>query len=543
MFTRITRLHASAVQYAKNVRPIYVVVVALGLVGQVALMRIGAFDLLYEYTRAHEHYELDEWLSLFAVLTVVFLAFLIIRASDLKREVAQRIAAEETANRLARHDPLTGVANRRLFNEELTRRIDAAAAKGERLAVLFLDLDRFKVINDTEGHDWGDRVLRITADRVRATIRPQDFVARLGGDEFAALVRVSNEEDIIRLAERFLIAIEAPIGWQGKEVAITASLGIAVYPTDGAAADVLLQRADIAMYQAKAAGRNTHAFFDPVMDHALHERRILEQELKEAISSDQIIPHYQPVIALETGKIVGFEALARWQHPTRGLLPPDQFIPLAEDSRLIGELFGRVLRRACEDARSWGPEIYLAVNVSPMQLSDGGLPQEVMGILQEQKFPPQRLELEITESAVLDNAHAKLILPLLKQHGIRISLDDFGTGYSSLSNLQELPFDRIKIDRSFLLKQNGSQNLRIIDAVISLSHSLGLMTVAEGIETSQDATWLARKHCEFGQGYYFSQPIPACDVNALLQSGCLLGRETKATAAITLPSGSSRVAV
>ena len=319
------------------------------------------------------------------------------------------------------------------------------------------------------------------------------------------------------LLNDFLQAIEKPIVCEGIEVVTTASIGIAVYPNDGETANTLLQNADIAMYQAKARGRNVHAFFDRALDESVRQSRELELDLQCAIRNGQIIPFYQPIISFATGGIAGVEALARWQHPTKGLIGPDKFISLAEDTGQVSDLFVAILKKACLDARGWG-SITVAVNVSPTQFSDLGLVGQIFQVLKETGFPIASLDLEVTESAVLDNNKAKAVLGILKRNGARISLDDFGTGYASLSCLNDLPFDKIKIDRSFLrARERSSKNERLVASIISLSHTLGLTTIAEGVESTEDAAWLIRNNCEFGQGYYFSPPVSAEQLSGLLK--------------------------
>jgi diguanylate cyclase (GGDEF)-like protein len=502
-----------------SIRPAYLVIAAAAIVLQVSLFAVDAFDSIYDFSRRHESWQLDEFFTVFFVLTLVFAAVLAVRANDMRREIIRRKEAERNAELLARHDSLTGLANRRLFEEEFDRRIAGYRASDARMAVMLLDLDRFKAVNDTYGHRAGDRLLREVADRLVDAVRPQDFVARLGGDEFALLISDANEQDVVfRIAKRVLATIAEPFVTDSYRGDVTVSVGIAIYPGDGKDTDTLMQRADAAMYQAKASGRNTYAVFNKELDKLVRQRLEVELQLRDAIREGRIFAHYQPLIDLTTHKVVGFEALARWRHPTRGIVGAEEFIAIAEDAGLIGDIFSAVLHEACQNSRDWDPDLSLAVNVSPTQFRDPRLADRIFSILEETGVAPERLEIEITESAlVVDVEATKRTIEGLKAKGIRIVLDDFGTGYSSLRHLHELPFDKIKIDQSFVRRLGADEESRkIIDSIIGLSHALGLITVAEGIETDQEAAWITEHGSELGQGFLFSRPVSAEDIPELI---------------------------
>lgn len=453
------------------------------------------------------------------MLSLALLAILLVRNGDLKREISRRKYAEATAARLARRDALTGLPNRRLLQEEFDRRIYGARVGDERLGVMLLDLDRFKLVNDNYGHSAGDRLLQAVADRITHVLRPDDFLARLGGDEFAILVSSKvNEDPLFRIAQRILTAVAVPFEAQGVATDVTVSIGIAVYPTDGDTAEILLQRADQAMYQAKSSGRNTYALFDKALDRVLHQRMELEAEFRRALSANEIAPYYQPLFDLISMKPVGVEALARWNHPTRGLLAAQEFVGIAEDAGLVGDMFARLLRQVCADANTWPVPLPVAVNVSATQFRDVRLADKVIAVLDEGGLSPERLEIEITETALLVDAETtRRILTALKERGVRISLDDFGTGYASLRQLRELPFDKVKIDQSFVQRlENDEESRKIVSSVIGLGKALGLETIAEGIESREEADWVREHGCDFGQGYLFSRPLKASCVASLL---------------------------
>lgn len=451
-------------------------------------------------------------------------AFDVFRANALELQKAHEAtrAAQEEALALARHDALTGLPNRRLFFAELDAAIARTKDSASVCSVLLIDLDRFKSINDLQGHPIGDLVLCEVAGRLSEAIRREDTVARLGGDEFAIVADAvdgrSYTDRTIHLARRLLRAIEKPIQVGDTSVTIGASIGIATCPADGSDPDALLRAADIAMYRAKHEGRGTFRFFEGSMDKELRDEAAFEAELRQAIAEGQIRPAYQPLIDMKDQKVYGFEILARWQHPERGAIPPDRFIPLAEQLGLISDLTWSVLRQACRDAVGWPKDIQLSLNISPTQLKDPALPMQLLSVLNEEGFRPSRLEIEVTETALIsDLPTAKAILTALQVVGIKVSLDDFGTGYSSLYHLRELKFDKVKIDRSFVQSmEENADSEKIVDAILSLARNLGLPAVAEGIENRAVIQHLIGKGCDYGQGYYFGKAMPADEATQAL---------------------------
>ena len=427
-------------------------------------------------------------------------------------DVTERRRAETQIAYMAHHDALTGLANRVLLRE----RIQAALSDGRDrpLAVLCLDLDRFKAVNDTLGHPVGDAVLRIAASRLNTCIREADTVARLGGDEFA-IVAVLAPLDASALAARIVEEISQPYHLDGQRIVIGISIGIALAPADGGDPDALLKNADLALYRAKAQGRNTYRFFEPEQDLCLTERYTLEQDLRRAIGAREFEVHYQPICNIETGRKTSMEALVRWRHPVHGLIPPDRFIPLAEETGLINALGELVLRQACADAVNWPPSTKVAVNLSPTQFQNPDLVSQVATILADSGLPVRRLELEITETVLLQRSHDNLrTLQELSALGISIALDDFGTGYSSLSYLRLFRFDMIKIDRSFVGEMAQMEaSAAIVCAVANLGRSLDIITVAEGVETEEQLTLLRAAGCTQAQGYLLGRPVPAADLS------------------------------
>jgi diguanylate cyclase (GGDEF)-like protein len=442
-------------------------------------------------------------------------------AETLEQAHEETRIAREQAQTLARHDALTGLPNRRVLAAELLSVINHAKNDPATYMVLIVDLDRFKPVNDLQGYPVGDVVLCEVARRLRQTVRREDIVARLGGDEFAIIARSDQpaySEGAMLLATRVLGAIREPIIVGEGRVEVDASIGIASCPADGLDPESLLHAADIAMYRAKRDGRGTFRFFAPSMVEELRAQAALEEELKTAIATGAITPNYQPLVDLRDRNVYGFEILSRWNHPERGAIPPDVFIPLAEQLGLIPALTSSVLRQACRDSADWGENIHLALNISPVQLKDSLLPTKILAILKEESFSASRLEVEMTETALVsDIKTAKNILASFQSLGIKIALDDFGTGYSSLYHLRELNFDKVKIDRSFVQSmEHNSESEKIVDAILSLARSLGLPTVAEGIETPVVLRHLADKGCEYGQGYYFGKAMTAEKAKGML---------------------------
>ncbi|PVM93922.1 putative bifunctional diguanylate cyclase/phosphodiesterase [Caulobacter endophyticus] len=434
-------------------------------------------------------------------------------------DIAERKRAEAQIARLAHYDPLTELPNRLLFHKDLSDALARAARREDLVAVHCVDLDRFKVVNDTLGHPVGDALLKAAAERLRACVRDGDTVARLGGDEFAVVqMGLSDLSGATRLAARIVEALEAPFDLLGHQVVIGGSVGVTVSPDDGHDCDELLKKADMALYRAKADGKGTFHFFERAMDEQLQARRALELDLRKALAEGQFELFYQPLFDLEADRVTGCEALLRWFHPERGMVSPGEFIPLAEEIGLIGALGDWVLRAACDEAARWPQHVRLAVNLSPAQFRDRRLAATVVQALAASGLPAERLELEITESVLLqDSASNMAILHDLKALGVRISMDDFGTGYSSLSYLRSFPFDKIKIDQTFVRDiLDDADALAIIKAVLDLGASLGITTTAEGVESEEQLHELRRQGCGEIQGYFISRPKPAVEIAALL---------------------------
>ena len=424
-------------------------------------------------------------------------------------DVTERVANEARISHLAHHDALTDLPNRSAFNAALAERLERAQEASTSFAVLSLDLDRFKDVNDVFGHPVGDMMMRAAAERLVAEADGA-FVARIGGDEFMILMPDDiRREEVLSLAERVVEAIGKELEVDDFLSHVGLSIGIAVYPDDGVDAATLLANADSALYRAKREGRGRVCFFETEMDRELRDRRLLQHDLRQAVEQNQLMVYFQPQARMD-GEIIGFEALVRWNHPTRGFVPPDQFIPLAEDNGLIIAIGEWVLREACREAASWPRPLQVAVNLSPVQFQAGDLERSIHQILLETGLSPTRLEVEITEGVLIgDFTRALNLLRRLKALGIRIAMDDFGTGYSSLSYLQSFPFDKIKIDRSFISKLEATpQSAEIVRAVLGLAHALHIPVVAEGVETDAQRAFLEYEACEEMQGYLIGRPEP-----------------------------------
>ena len=455
--------------------------------------------------------------SIVGVLLLVLITYIAVR-------IAQRITLEltnskEEAHRLALHDALTGLPNRSFLAAHMAKALAQAHEQDAMAAVLCLDLDRFKQVNDTLGHPVGDALLSAVADRLRGCIRECDTVVRLGGDEFAIVqVSLARVEEAGILAQRVIDALSEPYDLEGHQVMISTSVGIALAPIDTSDAGELLKMADIALYRAKADGRGLFRVFERGMDTRLQARRELELDLRRAENLKQFELHYQPLIDVVSGKVCGLEALIRWRHPERGMVGPDEFIPLAEETGLISSIGAWVLYQACADAMSWPAHVKIAVNVSAAQFKGSSLVAAVVDAIEDSGISPERLELEITETALLADASATLaILHDLRAKGVRIAMDDFGTGYSSLGYLRSFPFDKIKIDRSFVREIETSTDCKaIVRAVTGLGLNLGISTTVEGVETAAQLEYIRSEGCDQAQGYLFSRPVPAHDVSNLL---------------------------
>jgi diguanylate cyclase (GGDEF)-like protein/PAS domain S-box-containing protein len=428
-------------------------------------------------------------------------------------DVSDRKYAEDTIRRLALYDPLTELPNRRLLSERLQQAQMRSQRDGASFALLYLDLDRFKTVNDTLGHGVGDHLLKSAALRFQSCLRDTDTLARLGGDEFAILAEeIMQDEDVVTLVERLLASMVAAFDIAGHHLFISTSIGISVFPTDTGDTETLLRNADVAMYDAKANGKNTFRFFNPALDKMATERLTLETGLREALDRGELFLEYQPKQDTASGRIFGMEALLRWRHPQLGLIGPNKFIPLAEEIREIDRIGSWVVRTACEQTLAWrneGLDLTVSVNLSPLQFLRGNLDETIMAVLKASGLPAEALELEITESALMDNPdQARAVMMSIRTQGPTFSIDDFGTGYSSLSHLKLFPISTLKIDRSFVRDITQDENDRsIAAAVIALGRSMNLKVIAEGVETAEQQQLLTELGCHSIQGYYLARPL------------------------------------
>jgi diguanylate cyclase (GGDEF)-like protein/PAS domain S-box-containing protein len=449
------------------------------------------------------------------------------RATVVVRDITERLDSQEQMWRLAHFDDLSGLPNRLLFRQLLEQALIDAGRSRKSLALLLIDLDRFKLINDTLGHDAGDEVLREVTARLRQCLGETDIISRFGGDEFAALIRDIGDADAARsAASRVLAAVDKPYRINGDEYHLSASIGISTFPGDSADATALLRNAELAMYRAKDQGKNNFQFHSPQMNARSFEYVVLERFLRRAIEQDEFLIHYQPQVEVVSGRLTGAEALLRWNHPGMGMMQPDKFIPLAEETGLIVPIGRIVMMRACVAARRWQEfglaGFRVAVNLSPRQFVQSELVADVRHILDDTGLPPESLELEITESMVMENPdRAAAILHELRAVGVKLAIDDFGTGYSSLGYLKRFPVDTLKIDRSFIKDVPAdADDVAITHAVIAMGRSLRLTTVAEGVETAAQAEFLATHGCDMMQGYLISRPLPLDDMDKFLAQKC-----------------------
>jgi diguanylate cyclase (GGDEF)-like protein/PAS domain S-box-containing protein len=437
-------------------------------------------------------------------------------------DITEQRQSEVKIEYMAHHDALTDLANRVLLNDRLEQAL-GRVQHSEMVAVHHLDLDQFKAVNDTFGHPCGDKLLRTVAERLRGLVGEADTIARMGGDEFVIVqATIADPADATSLAQAVIEALSEPYDIiDGQQAVIGVSIGISVGPGDGSNPDKLLRNADLALYRAKSDGRGTFRFFEPVMDLQMQTRRVLEQDLRKALPSGEFELYYQPVVNLASKEISGFEALIRWNHPSKGMISPADFIPLAEEIGFIVPMGEWVIRQACATAAQWPDNLHVAVNISAIQFRSPGLMQVIVSALAASGLAPTRLEIEITESVLLHNKEATLaVLHQLRALGIRIAMDDFGTGYSSLTYLQSFPFDKIKIDRSFVKNiTENSSSLNIVRAVAALANGMGMTATAEGVETAEQLHSIASEGCTEMQGFLFSRPLPVAEIERQFLSG------------------------
>ncbi|WP_164738597.1 putative bifunctional diguanylate cyclase/phosphodiesterase [Aquabacter cavernae] len=456
----------------------------------------------------------------FAALSQIGPALLLFRLiRRLDRARIDVIKAREEADALARYDPLTGLPSRRMLREHMRKRL-AVSAGSTGYALLLIDIDRFKIITDLHGLQMGDKLLLEIANRMKRLLPSDAVAARVSGEEFAVFMpRPRSVEPLGKLAQQLISHLSANYQFESLEVRLGATVGIAVTPENGTDEGEVMRSAETALYRAKR-NAGSYRFFEPALDQELKQSRRLQRDLQSAITSNAIVPHYQPLVRLKDGAVVGFEVLARWNHPMQGFISPEVFISIAEDTGLIGPLTQSILKRACQDAAQWPERLKIAVNLSAMQLKDTALPDQILRTLKSHNFPPQRLEIEITETALVDDDKtANAILTRFRAMGIDVALDDFGTGYSSLQNLRTFPVTKLKIDKSFVRSMNTDANAKkLISGILALSRSLGISTTAEGIEKAAEAKYLNSVDCDFGQGYCFAKPMQAEDVPRFLNT-------------------------
>ena len=468
----------------------------------------------------------DRALAAALVLNVALILFGWRRYKDLNREIRERTEAEQRARYLADTDPLTGFLNRRALLATGQRQIANAIAEKRQVALFLLDLDHFKTVNDIHGHVAGDRVLQVAAERISAVLPPNATKARLGGDEFVAMLvfEPAARADIDALAAELVMVLDNNVTHDAQQIRVGASLGISLASDASVTMETMVRQADIAMYHCKDEGRNRFCWFEAGMEMAVQVRNQIETGIRDGMPRGEFVPHFEPQVDIASGRLIGFEMLMRWESPEYGMIPPERFIPVAEESGLIGELSLQVIREAMEIAKRWDPSIMLAVNISPQQLKDPWFSQKLTKLLVEIGFPAAQLEVEITESSLFENLPlVRSIVTSLKNQGVSLSLDDFGTGYSSLSHLRALPFDRIKIDRSFVAAMRGSPDAQaIVVAIVRLGESLSMPITAEGVEDEATAIELTRLGCSKGQGWYFGRASSAADTERLLADRGLL---------------------
>jgi diguanylate cyclase (GGDEF)-like protein len=490
-------------------------------VATIAYLSAHFFDLprrIFALALNYQHWEMDDLLFVCLALSVTGPIYGIRRYRDFTREMRGRLRAEREARMLSGHDHLTGLPNGRFFAERLDECL-VDMNEGDRAATLVVDIDGFKRVFDLHGHVVGDKILIDFAGRTAALLREGVILARTGGDAFAiAMPRIDSLDDPAGLARRIVVAMSEAFSINGITVNIGVSIGIAIAPDDGMTSTALIQRSERALYRAKGEDRSSIRFFEPDMDAHVDRRIVIEGQLRKAVEKDAIALNYQPLVSLDDNVIVGFEALARWNDDVLGDISPEVFIPLAEEIGLIGALGDQLFRRACADVRDWPGHVFMAFNVSAIQLRDAGLAPRILAVLEEYGISPPRLEVEITESALVDHVDdARFAMEHLRGHGVHIVLDDFGTGYATLAQLLSFPLDKIKIDRRFVthvVKDHDS--LVVVRAIVGLANGFGLTCTAEGIEDAEQLSCLKRNGCTQGQGYWFGHAVPATDIAALL---------------------------
>ncbi|WP_242482186.1 putative bifunctional diguanylate cyclase/phosphodiesterase [Thiocystis violacea] len=445
----------------------------------------------------------------------------IINFVEIFSDISNTKAAQAQIDFLAHHDALTGLPNRSLFHERLSHALAGGRRESKTVALLFIDLDRFKTVNDTLGHPAGDELLREASRRMMGVLRETDTLARIGGDEFVVLLEAqSSAPDVARVARKLLTVLSEPMRVSGQTLVVTASIGVSLYPGDGDDADTLIRHADRAMYEAKQQGRNDVQFFTPALTAGAFERLMLENALRLAVERDELVLHYQPQLDLKSGRLSGVEALVRWRHPELGLIPPDRFIPLAEEIGVIGEIGAWVWRSACRQLAAWdgaGLQVpRVSINLSVKEIEHLGVVERMARMLRTNRLASRRVELEVTESLLMrDPERSCSVLTALKDLGVELAVDDFGTGYSSLAYLKRLPLDRLKIDQSFVHDIGHDTNDEaIVRAVVALARSLGLETVAEGVEEAHQAAFLEREGCCLAQGYLYAKPLAVAELAA-----------------------------
>jgi diguanylate cyclase (GGDEF)-like protein len=519
-----TRLAVSGQQKQERNEALYSVIMFAAIVmlvvigGQVGLQALRTF---LGYSQGTDPVMVTIFLLNIAIILLTWR-----RTNALSDEILVYRQAEVRAQHLAMTDPLTHLFNRRAIKEKTSELSARASRRGKSVAFLMIDLDGFKKINDIFGHDSGDLLLREIADRMRDVVPPSSVIARLGGDEFGICMMFEPEypETVDHIAEDLVETLARPVPMGDSAQTVTASIGISRPERDCDSTDMLMRRADIALYAAKENGRNGYSWFDNGMEVELRSRNSLEGDIRVAIPNDEFVPFFEQQIDLATGELVGFEMLARWVSPVRGLISPDDFIPVAEETGMIGNLSMNIIRKAMLEAKNWDPKLTMSVNISPVQLKDPWLAQKIMKLLVETGFPASRLEVEITESSLFKNLSlAQSTIISLKNQGISIALDDFGTGYSSLAHLRALPFDRIKIDRSFVSSMlENAESAAIVNAIVGLGSSLQVPITAEGVEDESINEKLRELGCSKGQGWLFGQPLNIDQVRVLLLQKNLL---------------------